>query len=311
MTTERDNEPYAINTLEPGESMVHLPGPVGGEIYQRLAQIMAEVPAIAKDQKNQQQGYAFRGIDDLFNALHSLFAKHEVVVLPEVLRAEYVQQLAGSNQNLATDARLLIRYNFVTTDGSSASMTVQGESRDYADKATGQAMSAGYKIGLLEMFLIPLEETRDADSQSPTIEDPLTLEEVEERAEVAAKMQLVEILGSNTAAATFWETHQGMNHAEIVEAAIQVKADDTEAGDATEDPEAKVWNDQAYQKLVEGKVPARKTQLQQGINDMAVTGGKEDFVAALIEAGSVLLDLSVADLKVLYLALQQELMTDG
>lgn len=298
-----------ITTVEPGVQVMNVPAPArGGEIYQRLAYIMAEVPAIAKDQKNQQQGYAFRGIDDVFNALHGLFAKHEVVVLPEVLEVEYVQQLAGQNQKLATDARCLIRYNFVTVDGSSASMTVQGESRDYADKATGQAMSAGYKIGLLEMFLIPLEGSPEADSQSPEIEDPLTPEEVERRAEVAVKKKLVEILGTKNLAASFWETHQGMAFAELLEAAQQKVLDDQEAGDSTEDPdvEAKVWNDQAYQKLVEGKVPARKTQLQQGINDMAVNGGKEEWVATQLE-DRVLLDLSVADLKVLYLGLQKEL----
>lgn len=294
------NEPYGIRTVEPGESVMNLP-PGPGEIYLRLAQVMADVPAIAKEQRNQAQGYAFRGIDDLFNALHGLFAKHQVFVLPEVIEAEYVQQLAGSNQKLATDARLTIRYHFVTVDGSSVSMTVQGESRDFADKATPQAMSAGYKQGLLEMFLIPLEETRDADSESPEIEDPLTPEELEARAEVTAKMELVKMLGTTEAAQEFWETHQGLGPVEMVQAAQQKMLDDQEAGDATPDPGV----DQLAT-LVDGKVPARKTQLQQGINDMAILGGEEDWLAGYLD-DNVLTELTVADLKVLYAELQKEL----
>ena len=36
------------------------------EIYKKLAQIMSEVDPIAKGKTNQQQGYKFRGIDDLY-----------------------------------------------------------------------------------------------------------------------------------------------------------------------------------------------------------------------------------------------------
>jgi hypothetical protein len=152
------------------------------------------------------------------------------------------------------------------------------------------------------MFLIPLEGTPEADKESPEIEDPLTEQEAEARAEVSVKNQLVEILGDAAVAGEFWETHQGQTHDEIVKAATQVKADDTEAGDATEDPGV-----ERLETLRLGKVPARKTELQQGINDMAILGGREDWLVDQLGDGTVLVDLAVADLKTLYAGLQKEL----
>ena len=178
-------------------------------IYERLAKIMADVPSIPKNQQNKAQGYSFRGIDDIYQALHGLFVKHEVVILPEVIETEYVQQLTGRKQSLATDARLKIRYHFATTDGSSCSITVQGESRDFADKATNQAMSGALKYGLLQMFLIPLAD--DPDAQSPTIEAPKKEEPKKLTAKeelTAAKLELVKIMGDKDKAAKFWHDHE-------------------------------------------------------------------------------------------------------
>ena len=42
-------------------------------IYKALAAVNKEIKPIAKDRTNQQQGFKFRGIDDVMNELHSLF----------------------------------------------------------------------------------------------------------------------------------------------------------------------------------------------------------------------------------------------
>ena len=56
-----------------------------GKIYGSLAAIMNEVQAIGKNKKNTQQGFSYRGIDDVMNELHGLFAKNGVVIVPQVL----------------------------------------------------------------------------------------------------------------------------------------------------------------------------------------------------------------------------------
>ena len=55
------------------------------KIYESMAAIMAGVGAIDKSQKNQTQGFMYRGIDDFMNALHKLFADNKVILLPREL----------------------------------------------------------------------------------------------------------------------------------------------------------------------------------------------------------------------------------
>lgn len=40
------------------------------EVTKAICAITAEVGALGKNKKNEQQGYSFRGVDDLMNALH-------------------------------------------------------------------------------------------------------------------------------------------------------------------------------------------------------------------------------------------------
>lgn len=45
--------------------MCDQPQPTG--IYQAMAEILAEIPSIGKDNKNKEQGFKYRGIDDVYN----------------------------------------------------------------------------------------------------------------------------------------------------------------------------------------------------------------------------------------------------
>lgn len=54
-------------------------------IFESITKIMEEVPAIGKEKVNKQQGFKFRGIDDVMNALQPLLAKNKVFIVPEIL----------------------------------------------------------------------------------------------------------------------------------------------------------------------------------------------------------------------------------
>ena len=58
------------------------------KIYSALSAIMSECPAIAKSQKNQQQGFMYRGVDVVMNVLQPLMIKHKVFAVPEVLDSQ-------------------------------------------------------------------------------------------------------------------------------------------------------------------------------------------------------------------------------
>jgi hypothetical protein len=56
-------------------------------IYERIALINKEVEAIEKNQENTQQHFKYRGVDQVLNELHNLFAKHDVFITSEVLNS--------------------------------------------------------------------------------------------------------------------------------------------------------------------------------------------------------------------------------
>ena len=69
------------------DGMVKTPEPVqfNPMIYSAIRNVMKEIGAIGKTSKNTQQGFMFRGIDAVMNAMHPAMAKHRVFVTPEVI----------------------------------------------------------------------------------------------------------------------------------------------------------------------------------------------------------------------------------
>ena len=138
----------------------------GSMIYQKMANILKECKAITKSEKNQQQGFKFRGIDNVMNELHELFARNEVFILQDVksFETENRQLKSGS---MITYTRATITFRYRTTDGSFVETTNVGEAMDTGDKGMNKAMSIALKYSLLQMFLIPTEEQKDPDATTP------------------------------------------------------------------------------------------------------------------------------------------------
>ena len=136
------------------------------KIYESINKIQAELAktGISKDRKNQQQGYAFRGIDDVYAALAPLLAKYSVCIFPRVTeRACTERQTQRGGVLFYTTVRA--EFDFVSSiDGSIHTCVTYGEAMDSADKATNKAMSAAYKYACLQTFCIPTEGDNDADA---------------------------------------------------------------------------------------------------------------------------------------------------
>ncbi len=138
------------------------------KVYGAIAAVTAEIgkEGIAKGRKNQQQGYTFRGIDDVFNALSPLLAKHKLCILPRILSravTERQTQKGGVLFSVVVDAE----FDFISAeDGSKHVVRMFGEAMDSADKATNKAMSAAYKYAAMQAFCIPTEGENDADGDA-------------------------------------------------------------------------------------------------------------------------------------------------
>jgi hypothetical protein len=135
-------------------------------VYKAIAAITAELAGtgISKDRRNQTQGYAFRGIDDVYGALSRLLAKHGLCIIPRVVSREQVERQTAKGGTLFYTT-VAVEYDLISAeDGSKHTATITGEAMDSADKSTNKAMSAAYKYLALQLFCIPTEGDNDADA---------------------------------------------------------------------------------------------------------------------------------------------------
>ena len=135
-------------------------------IYKKIIEVMADINAIGKDRRNQQQGFQFRGIDDVMNEMHSSLAKCGVFVLPKVLEETRTTGKTSRGGDMFY-TRLKINFGFYAEDGSHVDAVVIGEAMDTGDKASNKALSIGLKYAMLQVFCIPTEDEKDPDAVSP------------------------------------------------------------------------------------------------------------------------------------------------
>lgn len=134
-------------------------------IFETINAVMAEVGAIGKDSWNKQ-GFKYRGIDAVMNAINPALIKNKLFIMPEVLSQKREERKTSNGGNLIYSI-CTIKYTFYAEDGSSISATVIGEGMDSGDKATNKAMSVAFKYACFQVFCIPTEEMQDPDAETP------------------------------------------------------------------------------------------------------------------------------------------------
>jgi len=127
---------------------------------------MADIGAVAKGRKNEQQGYMFRGIEDMYQAAHPALVKHKVFCCPQVTESDS-QDRVMKNGTPAVRVTLKVAHRFYAPDGSYVEVITCGEGIDTSDKATNKAMSAAMKYAFIELFSIPTQDVEDSDKASP------------------------------------------------------------------------------------------------------------------------------------------------
>lgn len=138
------------------------------KVYAAISAVAKEMAAtgISKDKRNQQQGFNFRGIDQVYNALAPALVNHGLLILPRITERTVTERI---NQKGTVLFYVVVKaeFDFVgTEDGSIHTVTTYGEAMDSGDKATNKAMSIAYKYAAFQAFCIPTEETAiDADAE--------------------------------------------------------------------------------------------------------------------------------------------------
>ncbi len=125
---------------------------------------------IGKGRRNEQHGYAFRGVDDIYNAVARLLSTHGLCILPRCTERTVVERTNAKGTALFY-VTVRAEFDFVSAaDGSRHTVVTYGEAMDSGDKATNKAMSAAYKYALLQTFAIPTEGDNDADATTHEVQ---------------------------------------------------------------------------------------------------------------------------------------------
>lgn len=129
------------------------------EIYRVIATVARElsVAGISKSRKNAQQGFNFRGIDEVLNALSPIMVEAGLIIIPRMISRECQERATKSGGSLFYVV-VCAEFDFVAIiDGSKVTVRMFGEAMDSGDKATNKAMSIAYKYAAFQTFCIPIE----------------------------------------------------------------------------------------------------------------------------------------------------------
>ncbi|MFB6618906.1 ERF family protein [Streptomyces sp. NPDC085524] len=153
----------------PTAPLAYEPAPPGSpadapRVFSVIQAVMRDTVPVGKDQRNEQQRYRFRGIDDVMSAMAGPMRTHGLIIVPSL--DEHLQERRGEKM---THTVIRMRYRIYGPAGDALVATVPGEASDFADKATNKAMSAALKYLLFQVFMIPVDgrSIEDGDRHHP------------------------------------------------------------------------------------------------------------------------------------------------
>lgn len=140
-------------------------------VVQALSKVMEDVREVGKSGRNTQQGYAFRGVDAVVNAVGPALRAHGVVVVPVAESVEYETYTTKSG-TVMRSCVVRVRFVFHGPAGDTLESVVYGESSDAGDKSTPKAHSVAFRTALLQALCIPTDEADPDESSHERVSQP-------------------------------------------------------------------------------------------------------------------------------------------
>jgi len=141
-------------------------------IHEKLVAVTKQIAqeGIGKTRKNAQQGYNFRGVDEVMNAFAPILAAHGLFIRPRFTERDFIER---QTKNGGALFYITVKGEFDFVDAGGESVTVgpfYGEAMDSADKATNKAMAVAFKYAMFQTFCVPLEGVTGGDADGVTHE---------------------------------------------------------------------------------------------------------------------------------------------
>ena len=166
--TREDTTPPLPDTPArvPGVHSASSPNSWPASVQEAILRVKADVPAVPKSQRNEQQNFNYRGIDAVVNAVSPAMTRHGLILTPNVLSVDITP--AGTTRNGALQRHILVKVEFTLSlpGGHSIVGTVYGEAIDSSDKGVSKAITVAERTFLIIVFTLPTDEP-DPDSEYP------------------------------------------------------------------------------------------------------------------------------------------------
>lgn len=147
-------------------------------VLEALCRVMRDLPGIDKGERNKDQGFNYRGIEQITAALQPLLARHGIVPRPRTISREVKEIIINSKP--WTDTTVEVEYVLHGLNGPDDYVLYGpywGVGRDNSDKGTVKAMRQCYKQLWIDALCIG-DKTDDPDAETPTRDAPTQAQEV-------------------------------------------------------------------------------------------------------------------------------------
>lgn len=134
------------------------------DIHTKLAKVAGEIGSINKSERNEQQGFNFRSIEQITGAIRPLFAKEGISVSPIVVSFDSTE-VTSAKGSKGFRSIVHMAYTFTAgSDGTSVETSMVGEAVDYGDKSISKAVQMAYKYALTQVLQVGSGDDPDAHS---------------------------------------------------------------------------------------------------------------------------------------------------
>lgn len=132
-------------------------------LYRKLAEVVAELGYVAKDGKNEFQGYKYTSAEALLAAVRDPLSTHKIALVPS-LTAISEREYTTSKGKASVITTAHVRFTLVDGEtGEKHECDWAGQGDDPADKGLGKAYTNAVKTFLRQQFLIPQGDDPEAD----------------------------------------------------------------------------------------------------------------------------------------------------
>lgn len=128
------------------------------------ANVMEAVRSVGKGDFNEDQGFRFRGVDSVVNAVGPALRAHQVAIIPKRIVKVDTTEYETRHGTRMVNKEITVEWEVRGPDGDSFTGEAVGEAADAGDKAVSKAQSVSYRVFLLQALCIPTG-TPDPDQE--------------------------------------------------------------------------------------------------------------------------------------------------